>query len=120
MAMLKAFLIAATSVACLATTAAEETKTVSLDQCPVDWKSEQKKLGPCNQLDVAFRNGCDVAIDVKICLETPSRKDGWFCGASMNIQPNAGWHWAVCEGTGEKKVWVKKAGDYKHSFPKFP
>jgi len=98
----------------------EEKKQVPLDQCPVDWKSTTEKLGPCMRTDVTFRNGCDVAIDVKICLGTAERADGWFCGASLNIEPNAGWHWATCGATGEKKVWVKKAHDYKHGFPKFP
>jgi len=69
---------------------------------------------------VTFRNGCSTAIDVKICLGTTIRADGWNCGAAMNIEPNAGWHWSTCSATGEKKVWVKRAHDYAHSFPKFP
>ena len=99
---------------------ADETKNVPLDECPADWQSSTKQLGECSLTDVSFRNGCNVAIDVKICLGTTLRSDGWNCGAAMNIEANAGWHWSTCSATGEKKVWVKRAHDYKHSFPKFP
>jgi hypothetical protein len=95
-------------------------QVVSLDECPVDWGSTHTQLGDCDQLDVTFKNGCDIEIGVRICLESPANKSGWNCGATFGVAPGAGWHWSSCNSTGEKKVWVKRANDYKHSYPKFP
>ena len=103
-----------------ATAVAEEGKAVPLEDCPTDWLSKRKKMGPCDDYEISFRNRCKDTIEVKICLETPNRKDGWLCGVSPDISANGGWRWSVCGGTGERKVWVRRAGDYKHNFPKFP